>query len=412
MFATISCGLMLGAVTLDSPVLVLDFESVDVEPATTQDIQHFLVEALRSREIDAATTDEVARFGLDEKDAELASCEQDSSCISEVAQAGKVRYVISGSVGKVGAQLILGISLIDTQTSEAIGRGGTTAPDQAGIVAQLDAVIRQLLEGDEYVRPTIDLPENPRFVVLDFRGSGLPDGMARNLTQVVATEVRRIEGAAVLSRSDVEAMLGAEELRQVLDGNCDRSCFVRISGALDADYLVLGQVGQLEKTFVVNLTAIDQRAVAEGGAHRITETYQGSADELIRATRFATQEMFGLTEGTGGLSVGASTSGARLYVNNEEVGDLPMPPLTELSPGRYAVRLEKGGYFDWRSDVYVTPNDTSVIWADPEKQPAQWYQKWWVWTIVGGVVVGGAAAIAAAATAEDPSTGTVDVVVE
>ena len=56
--------------------------------------------------------------------------------------------------------------------------------------------------------------------------------------------------------------------------------------------------------------------------------------------------------------------------------------------------MVKDGFFDWQSDVYVDPAETTVIWSQLEERPEKWYQKWWVWAGAGGVLaVGTTAAI-------------------
>jgi TolB-like protein len=387
----------------EEPVLVMDFEGVEVAAEVASQVREAVTEALSARGITAVTTQEV----VNPEQPLSKSCSAEAACLARLRDEGEVRFILSGSVGRVGSQFLLGLSLIDVDEAEAHGRAGTTAETVEEMLGRADEAVLQLLEPQRVVQPTIELPAQPRFVILEFQGGGLPDGTASNLTQVVASELRRIEGSTVLSKDEVEAMLGAEQLKEVLRGSCDKACFLRIAGALDADFLLLGRVGQLGDTFVVNLTALDQRTTGE--TKRRTETYQGSPDELIRATRHAVQALFGLDAGTGRLTVGASRTGATLFVNNESLGELPLPPQESLSPGRYSVRLEKSGFYPWRTDVYVNPNDTSVLWADMEKQPQRWYQKWWVWALVGTAVAGGVTGAVVAATSDDPEFGTVQI---
>jgi hypothetical protein len=78
-----------------------------------------------------------------------------------------------------------------------------------------------------------------------------------------------------------------------------------------------------------------------------------------------------------------------VFIDSEKAGRLPLPPIEQLKPGRHNVRLVKDGFFDWQSDLYVSPVETTVAWAPLKERPEKWFQKWWVWTIAGAVVAGG-----------------------
>ncbi|MCK6552116.1 PEGA domain-containing protein [Myxococcota bacterium] len=393
-------GLFAAALTLDAPVLVLDLDAVVVAPSDATVMRDAVIAALGATGVRTVTPKEQLEA------ARAKTCREDPSCLADLAKSESAGFLVTGSLGKVGAQLVLGLSLVDMRTSRVVARAGASDPSLSALSSRAGEIVAQLFDPPKGAVPTVPLSKNPRFVILEIGGAGLSDEVAKNLIHVVASELRRIPGSAVLSRDEVQAMLGAEQLRQVLDASCDRACFSRLAGALDADYVVTGQVGLLEQTYVVSLAALDQRT--DGSARRVTETYEGSADELLRATRHAVQSLFGLVGGTGALTVGATENGATVLVDNERVGELPLPPLTKLAPGRYTVAVEKGGFDTWRTDVYVNPEDTSVVWAELAARPEAWFEKWWVWTIVGVAVAGSTAGIIAA-TSGDSGVGRVTV---
>lgn len=375
--------------------LVLEPDAPDVGATAKARVVAAVVEGLARRGLEPLSLSDVQGDS-----AEVRACAGDPECLRDAV--AEAESVLVTSLGRVGTQWLASFSLASLRDNVVLGRSGVSAETLAALEDDIASAIDRLLLPEGTVEPSVSLPPEPRFVLLDVRGAGLSDGVARNLTQVVAAELRRIRDASVMSRSEVEAMLGVEQLRQVLDGQCDRSCFNRLAGALDADLIIQGQVGQLESDYVIQLSAIDQRS--EGAARRHTETYRGSADELIRAMRHAVHTMFGLAHGTGGLAVSANKEGSRLFLDDAELGKLPLPPQLDLTPGRHVVRLEKSGFRPWRTDVYVNPETTSVLWAELEREPERWYQKWWVWTIVGTTVAGATAGIVAAATQNAPDT--------
>jgi hypothetical protein len=76
-------------------------------------------------------------------------------------------------------------------------------------------------------------------------------------------------------------------------------------------------------------------------------------------------------------------------VDGELKGLLPMPPIDGIAAGRHTVRLSKTGYVDWQSDVFIDPGEATPVWATLTEIERPWYQKWWVWTIVGATAVAG-----------------------
>ena len=64
--------------------------------------------------------------------------------------------------------------------------------------------------------------------------------------------------------------------------------------------------------------------------------------------------------------------------------------MTGLSPGRHTARVSKDGFLEWRSDYYIESGATTAVWAELRPEPEHWFEKWWVWSIVGGVVAAGA----------------------
>ena len=82
----------------------------------------------------------------------------------------------------------------------------------------------------------------------------------------------------------------------------------------------------------------------------------------------------------------------------------PQLHLKDIPAGQHAVRVEKQGFMDFyaivqipylsttKLEVHMRPGTTSAKtgFTAAKKQTVEqeaWYEKWWVWTIVGGVVV-------------------------
>jgi|GEM_PF-2389265 len=105
------------------------------------------------------------------------------------------------------------------------------------------------------------------------------------------------------------------------------------------------------------------------------------------------------------LLITVNVDGATVMIDGERVGSSPIAA-TRLAPGRHAVMVTAVGYSGARREVELDPGERErlditlvastavamdeVIVADGTTVSGpQWYDAWWVWTIVGGVVVVG-----------------------
>ncbi len=200
----------------------------------------------------------------------------------------------------------------------------------------------------------------------------------------------------MIGRDDVAALIQLEKDKTMLGCTGDVECLAEIGAALGVDKLVVGQVGKLAERYVVSLRLLDTRQVKVESLAQ--ETFAGSEEQLIGAVRHAGRKLLGVAlEATGKLAVSSNEEDATLLVDGEERGLLPLPPLQGLPAGRHLLTVTKDGFHDWQSDVYVSPDETGVVWATLEKRPTPWYLSWWFWTLSGasavsivttGVVVG------------------------
>ena len=222
--------------------------------------------------------------------------------------------------------------------------------------------------------------------VFELKTAGLSDAVARNLPQVLTAEVAEIDGTSVISTDDIASMLKLQEKKMLLGCLDDSACMAEIGGALGVDMLLVGQAGKLGASYVVSLRLVGVREVVV--ASRVTETFKGIEDQLLPAVRLAGRRLLGITdESPGAIVVTSNEQEAEVYIDEEKVGELPMPALRDLAPGRHAVRVRKEDFIDWRSDIYVEPGSTTPLWAEMVEAPVPWFRRWWVWTLVGVGVV-------------------------
>lgn len=101
---------------------------------------------------------------------------------------------------------------------------------------------------------------------------------AQLLGDALAGELRRRSGVAVLTTSDIAALLGVEKTRQML-GCGEAGCMAEIGGALGADRVIHGSLGRVGGSLVVNLSALEARKAS--AAASVSERLRGAADEAF-----------------------------------------------------------------------------------------------------------------------------------
>lgn len=127
---------------------------------------------------------------------------------------------------------------------------------------------------------------------LETRTGVAPDVGAVLTGQVVALTRQRSTFSRVISASEVEAALGLERQKQLLD--CDStSCMTEIAGSLNVSHILLGTVGRLGGSVLLDLRVVAVRTqfVAASVTRRVTA---GKADALLDVLPGALDELLGL----------------------------------------------------------------------------------------------------------------------
>jgi len=124
-------------VKIDRSMVVLDFVAQAPDDAHRAEVTTTLVSA-RLQNVRGAkliTTSDVRNMLGVEKQKKLLGCNEDSSCIAEIGGALGARYIVSGSVGKVGSQILLSAAVTDSRTARSVQRLAQTIPDEDALPA-------------------------------------------------------------------------------------------------------------------------------------------------------------------------------------------------------------------------------------------------------------------------------------
>lgn len=90
-------------------------------------------------------------------------------------------------------------------------------------------------------------------------GPGVDQKTADLLTENLVAEIQNRVGKRVLSAHEIEATLGFERQRQLLGCSEQSQCLTEIGGALGVDELVLGSIGRLGASLIINLQRVNMR---------------------------------------------------------------------------------------------------------------------------------------------------------
>lgn len=101
----------------------------------------------------------------------------------------------------------------------------------------------------------------------------------------------------------------------------------------------------------------------------------------------------------GYLKIIGNIEGSRVFIDEEYMGNIPLDQ--EIRPGPHKIKVSKLGYYDFNQEVNVIAgeelpvnaelkalpmNESNPLYVRPTPPP-KWYEKWWVWTAIGGGVV-------------------------
>ena len=108
------------------------------------------------------------------------------------------------------------------------------------------------------------------------------------LENIILAELYKYKKFNVISKSDVEKILNAEEFKQMIECS-DNSCLMEISGALGAEILVSGDIGQIADVSQLSLKMLNNQ---DGKVYsRVSRSIEEKGRALISETKAAVMEL-------------------------------------------------------------------------------------------------------------------------
>jgi len=127
-------------------------------------------------------------------------------------------------------------------------------------------------------------PQRKRVAVLDLQYAGSGDRRAvEGLSALLASEVARRPGLAVVSGADLRALIGFER-QKALVGCSDGACLAELSGTLGVAYLVSSEVSSVGSSWLLSLGLLDAgKGSSVSRLTRRASSIDGLVDEVSRA---------------------------------------------------------------------------------------------------------------------------------
>jgi len=108
--------------------------------------------------------------------------------------------------------------------------------------------------------------------------SGISKSEAFTLTEVLRSELGKTGKYTVLERGQMEEILKEQGFQQ--SGACDdQACAIEMGKLLSVQYIILGSIGQVGKTYNFNIRLV---SVGTGEVVKeVTENYKGQLDKIL-----------------------------------------------------------------------------------------------------------------------------------
>ena len=375
-------------------VIALDITSEFIDPDDLKKVNTAARTALREQWGSAVIDqNEVAKWMEFGEESKRLNCFQNQQCIMEVSRKVNSNRIFGGVMGMVGKKPIFNLYIMDGKSGSAIARVSQEASGTDDLEAAVSTAVRALIKKIDGVEKSIaidmtQLGNHPKIAIMDFQASGVDANLSRNISDVVAAELKQFKQLQIIGRQEIAAMLKFEETRQGMGCEDDR-CFVEIGNALGVGFLVVGNIGLVADTYILGIKVINMRKTEIIG--REQEQFKGPAEELLPAARFAVRRLFGVPyEGEGLLKLTVSEEEAKVNMGETELGLYPKLKIPEvLQAGKYRITVEKEDFYPISRDIYVEPARQTQAQFVMEELPPKWYKTWWFWTIIGTVVAGG-----------------------
>ena len=236
--------------------------------------------------------------------------------------------------------------------------------------------------------------------VLEFRAGA---SGAQGVGQELAVQLARLTSNRVVSPRDARRSVGPSLDAAVARCAGAPACVADLGRALGCDEVILVGISQLGDLIL----AVQRIDVARGVVlARMADSIRPGRKVKAEAAatylrRLLPPEQF---KRFGQVVVRTGQAGDQVFVDGKLRGRTPLAPLRVAAPGRIQIRVARPGHEDFMARLDIVPDARVEVTPTLGRsgQAPRWYQRWWVWAIVGGVVAAGAVTAVVVAASGGP----------
>lgn len=236
--------------------------------------------------------------------------------------------------------------------------------------------------------------------VLEFRAGA---SGAQGVGQELAVQLARLTSNRVVSPRDARRSVGPSLDAAVARCAGAPACVADLGQALGCDEVILVGISQLgdvilavQRIDVSRGVVLARLADSVGPGRKVkTEAVAAYLRRLLPPEQF---RRFGQ------VVVRTGEAGDEVFVDGKLRGHTPLAPLRVAAPGRIQIRVTRPGHQDFVASLDVMPDAKVEVTPTLGRsgEAPRWYQRWWVWAMVGGVVAAGAVTAVAVAASNGP----------
>jgi hypothetical protein len=199
-----------------------------------------------------------------------------------------------------------------------------------------------------------------RIAIIDFSTTG---GLSSQETVTLSNRLNsmlvKTDAFIVLERGKMDEILKEQGFQQL--GCTTTECAVEVGKLLNVQKIINGFIGKIGNTYTIDISLIDvQTAQIEKS---FVQDYKGEIDGLLDIMETISAEIASITRGPKTseeaqrrifpLSIGSEPEGARIFINDREVGNTPFQ--SRVREGmELEIRIVKNNYEEWYRKLTVS----------------------------------------------------------
>jgi len=216
---------------------------------------------------------------------------------------------------------------------------------------------------------------------------------APRIAAEMAREIADLTSNQVINPEEARLKLGASIDARVARCQGDAACLARLGSRLGCDEIILVGISQLgdliiaiQRIEVARRRVIARLADSINPRQRLSrEVFRGYLQRLLPSADFKRY---------GWITIKTDAAGDEVFLDDVPRGHTPLPALKAPATGNYTLRVRRPAHEDFVARLDIVPDATVEVAPTLSRKAhaPRWYERWWVWALIGGAVTAGTTA--------------------